>query len=216
MTLICRQLCKTYRRGRTAPVLALRGVDLQAEAGQLALVQGPSGAGKTTLLAILAGLLDADSGSVTCGDVHVSALTPAGRAAWRRRHVGFVLQTFPLTPYLTCLENVLLAARLAGRPPAESRDMLERLQMGHRLDHLPERLSVGERQRTAVARALACRPQLVVADEPTANLDAENEALVLGELLRHRDEGGIVVVATHSRAVGAEGDVCLTLERPPT
>jgi ABC-type lipoprotein export system ATPase subunit len=88
--------------------------------------------------------------------------------------------------------------------------------MGHRLDHLPERLSVGERQRTAVARALVCRPLIVAADEPTANLDAENEALVVGELLRHRDEGGIVVVATHSRAVGAEGDVRLTLERPPS
>jgi putative ABC transport system ATP-binding protein len=216
VTLICRQLCKTYRRARTAPIAALRGVDLQVAAGQLALVQGPSGAGKTTLLAILAGLLDADSGSVTCGEVEVSALTPAARAAWRRRHVGFVLQTFPLTPYLTCLENVLLASRLAGRPPAEARAILERLQMGHRLDHLPERLSVGERQRTAVARALVCRPLIVAADEPTANLDAENEALVVGELLRHRDEGGIVVVATHSRAVGAEGDVRLTLERPPS
>jgi len=192
---------------RFGSVSALDGVTLSVRRGEWVAVTGPSGSGKTTLLNILAGLDRPTSGRVRVGDTEVSALTPRQLARYRQRSVGLVFQHFHLMPHLTALENVMLAQHvhsLVDRPQAKA--ALVRVGLGPRLSHLPRELSGGEQQRVAIARAMINQPPLLLADEPTGNLDAESERLVIDLLAEHHHQGGTVVLVTHAAALAAQTD----------
>jgi len=198
---------KIYRTG-TVEVEALRGLDLEVEAGELVAVMGPSGSGKTTLLNCLSGLDDIDGGRVTLSGVDLFAMPDAKRTEHRARTMGFVFQAFNLIPVFTAVENVELPLLLVGVAPAQARrraaEMLERVGLGARGSHRPNELSGGEQQRVTIARALVARPAIVWADEPTGNLDSEMAAQVMG-LLRtlNRDEGQTIILVTHDPGIGA-------------
>jgi ABC-type lipoprotein export system ATPase subunit len=196
-------ITKTYRGPQA--VEALREIDLALEAGDFIAVQGPSGSGKTTLLLIAGGLLEPESGRVLVEGVDVYALSNESRARLRASRVGFVFQQFHLLPYLSVLDNVL--APILAMPSADAagraRELIGRLGLGPRERHVPAELSTGERQRTALARALLNRPRLLFADEPTGNLDAANAKIVLDALAEFARAGGAVLMVTHDAAVAA-------------
>jgi ABC-type lipoprotein export system ATPase subunit len=198
------------------PVPVLDRVDLDVPAGEMVAVTGPSGAGKTTLLSVVGGLERPQQGSVVVGDVDLSTLRGDGLAAYRRRTVGFVFQDFGLLGALSAQENVELALTFAGMSPrkrsARARSLLEAIGLGHRCRHRPNALSGGESQRVAIARALANHPSLVLADEPTGNLDDGATESVL-ELLTAlpAQHGCTVVVVTHNARVAARADRQLAL-----
>jgi lipoprotein-releasing system ATP-binding protein len=201
MSLPVEQLCKDYPT-RSGPLHVLRGISLSLEPGQALAVMGPSGSGKSTLLHILGTLDTPTSGSVRLDGKDPFALPERALADFRNNHVGFVFQDHHLLPQCSVLENVLLPTLASGgREQAEpwARELLERVGLSDRLDHRPAELSGGERQRAAIARALIRRPQLLLADEPTGNLDRRSAEKV-GELLLdlHRQEQNILVVVTHS------------------
>jgi len=197
-----RELVKHYRLGEDEPVRAVDGVAMSVAAGELVALYGPSGSGKTTLLMLIAALLRPDSGKVFVGEREVSAFSEQEAAHYRLRELGFVRQTVNLVPGVSALDNAALKllgdgwtlreARRATRP------WLERVGLGERAEHTPDRLSMGERQRVAVARALAAGPRLVLADEPTGNLDSQRSREVLG-LLRDlcREQGLPGLLVTH-------------------
>lgn len=204
--LVARGLRRTFD-AQTAPVRALRGVDLVVEHGELVALMGPSGCGKSTLLHVLAGLEPVDEGSIELAGVRLDGLGAAALARLRRRHVGLVFQFFQLIEHLTALENVALAALVGGARRqaalARAQDLLDRLGMLERAGELPARLSGGQRQRVAIARALANRPTLLLADEPTGALDSEGAAEVL-ELFRQLHlRGQTILMVTHSAEVAA-------------
>jgi ABC-type lipoprotein export system ATPase subunit len=200
-----RSLVKEYGRG-SARRRILDGLDLDVGAGELVAVVGRSGSGKSTLLHLLGGLDRADSGSVVVAGASLERLNEAGLTALRRAHVGFVFQAFHLLPELTGLENVLLPARLAGDgvvAAPRARALLARLELADVADQLPGSLSGGEQQRFAIARALVNEPSLLLADEPTGNLDAESAAIVLRLLGSIATDGRAVVLVTHDREAAA-------------
>src|SRR5438552_499947 len=170
-------IVKTYR-GPSAPIPVLAGIDFSVEAGEFAVVAGPSGSGKSTLLNVLGLLEDADGGTVWFRDVAVTTLSRSDQSRHRGRFVGFVFQAFLLLPSLTALDNVLLAGRYVGALGAEGRrrasTLLEQFGMGERGAHYPRELSGGEQQRVAFCRAIFNDPPLILADEPTGNLDDDN------------------------------------------
>ena len=179
-------------------------------AGGFAAVRGPSGCGKSTLLLAAGGLLRPESGRVTIDGNDVYSLSPEKRAVFRAKMIGFVFQQFHLVPYLNVLDNVLAASIAAPSPDAGSRakSLLDRFGMTDRLHHVPSQLSTGERQRTALARALLNQPKLILADEPTGNLDSENAELVMGYMKEFTESGGAVLLVTHDdRATGYAGQV---------
>lgn len=196
-----KSVSKIYSAPGGAEVRALDGVDLAARPGELVAVVGPSGSGKSTLLFTAAGLSRPDAGMVLVGGADVYAMEFSGRAALRRNEVGYVYQTFNLLPYLTCEENVALPALLAGRTRrdarAAARAVLERLGMSQRARHRPSDLSVGERQRVAIGRSVVNSPGIILADEPTGNLDPVNAAGVVDLLLELAADGRSVVMVTH-------------------
>jgi putative ABC transport system ATP-binding protein len=210
-----RNLHKTYRLGRRNTVAALRGVDISIEPGAMVAIMGPSGSGKSTLMHIL-GLLhapDADEGSrpeLTFEGRDMVALGDGERTRIRAREMGFVFQDFNLVPTLTAIENVMLACDYAGVHGAVARERalqaLDLVGLADRAGHRPAEMSGGEQQRVAIARALVNQPSLVLADEPTGNLDSERSAEVLA-LLRglNRDQGQTFVLVTHDSEVG---DAC--------
>jgi len=190
------------------PVRALDHIDLEVDAGEFVAVRGPSGCGKSTLLAIVGGLHRPTSGKVIVDGEEISAKSSAARAAFRAEKVGFVFQMFHLLPYLSVTDNVMLSARSGDDSAARRRagELLERFQLGHRLSHHPSQLSTGERQRVAMARAMMNDPSLILADEPTGNLDPENAAVVLDLLADFQREGGTVLLVTHEDvAAGCAG-----------
>jgi putative ABC transport system ATP-binding protein len=197
---------KVYsRRGRE--VVALRAQSLEIAAGEYVAVVGPSGSGKTTLLSMLGGMLSPTTGRVRLDDDSLYDLSVVERARLRREKIGFVFQTFNLVPYLTALENVQIPLYLAGVPIEEQRKralaLLERVGLGDRLDHKPHELSTGQQQRVALARTLANQPGVILADEPTGNLDSESRARVLDFLDElHRERHTIVMVTHDSAAAG--------------
>ncbi|HEV8629524.1 MAG TPA: ABC transporter ATP-binding protein [Thermoanaerobaculia bacterium] len=198
---------------RHGEVVALDALDLTVAAGEWLSVTGPSGSGKTTLLNLLAGLDRPTGGAVWVRGEEVSTLTGAALARYRRERVGLVFQEFHLIPYLSALDNVMLAQHvhsLADRGQATA--ALERVGLGHRLRHLPAEMSGGEKQRVCIARALINHPALLLADEPTGNLDAANEAQVLELLAELHGDGQTLVVVTHNPQVAARGDRTLRLE----
>jgi putative ABC transport system ATP-binding protein len=213
--LVARGLRRTFD-AQTAPVRALRGVDLVVEPGELVALMGPSGCGKSTLLHVLAGLEPVDEGSIEIAGARLDGLGAAALARMRRRHVGLVFQFFHLIEHLTALENVALAALVGGARGQDAltraRELLDRLGMLERAGELPARLSGGQRQRVAIARALVKRPKLVIADEPTASLDSVTADQVLA-LMRERGhaEGAAFVIATHDARLTTRCDRTVAL-----
>jgi putative ABC transport system ATP-binding protein len=205
---------KTYQRG-AAEVRALRGLSCRIPPGAVTFVVGPSGSGKSSLLYILGALDQPTSGEVTCRGQRLTQLTVRQRDVYRRDQVGFVFQNFNLLANLNAVENVLVPYLPQGITPArhaEATELLKRVGLGDRLDHRPSQLSGGEQQRVAIARALLKRPALVLADEPTGELDSESGAQIYGYLRELRDEhGSTVVVVTHDRTHIRPGDNVLSL-----
>ena len=195
---------KLYRRPEGV-VRALDGVSLSVEEGEFVAVQGPSGCGKTTLLLAAGGLLAPDEGTVTVDGQAIYDHPPERRAAIRAHKIGFVFQQFYLVPYLDVLDNVLSPSLAVSSDGARRRamELIEHFGIADRLHHTPAELSTGERQRTALARALLNRPKLLLADEPTGNLDGDNAQAVLEYLTEFARSGGAVLLVTHdARAAG--------------
>ncbi len=207
-------ISKTYRRG-PAEVRALRGLSCRIEAGVLTFIVGPSGSGKSSLLYLLGALDQPTSGEIICQGRRLSQMTSRERDVFRRDQVGFVFQNFNLLANLTAVENVLVPffpQGVAAAQRARALELLRRVGLGDRLDHRPSQLSGGEQQRVAIARALLKRPKLVLADEPTGELDSESGAEIYRYLRGLRDEqGATVVIVTHDRTHIQPSDNVLTL-----
>lgn len=210
-------LSKSYQVGSGPPIRVLKDLDLEVAPGEMVAVVGASGVGKSTLLHVLGGLDAADTGTIWMGDTDLSSLSDGERVAFRNQHVGFVFQFHHLLPEFTALENAEMPLRIARRdldaerPRVEA--LLRRVGLGERFAHRPGLLSGGEQQRVAMARALVMRPTLLLADEPTGDLD-EHTADSLHDLLReiHREQGLTSVIATHNMRLAAACDRVLRLE----
>jgi putative ABC transport system ATP-binding protein len=201
-----RSLRKVYRVGKV-DVQALRGVDLDVPPGEFLAIVGPSGSGKSTLFHIIGGLTPATGGSVRIGGQDISTLTDGGRTELRKKKVGFVFQKFNLLPNLTAGDNIAIARHIAGRgqtPEPEFEEALKLLGISERLNHKPAALSGGEQQRVAIARAIVNHPAILLADEPTGNLDSENSAAVL-DVVRdlNRRLGQTILMITHNPEAAA-------------
>jgi len=213
----CERVSKTYRLGRV-DVPVLRGVSMRVEEGEWVCVLGPSGSGKSTLLNLVSGIDLPDAGRVRIGDTDLDALTERDRTLFRRSHIGFVFQFFNLLPTLTVLENLLLPLELAGVADSKggeqrARALLDAVELEARAAAFPDRLSGGEQQRIAIARALVHRPALLLADEPTGNLDQDTGSRVVDVLDRLVvEQGTTLMVVTHSRALAGRMDRVLELD----
>jgi len=212
-----RGLAKSYRRGgQTIPVL--QGIDLDVPAGDFIALMGPSGSGKSTLLNLLAGIDQPTAGSIEIGGTQIGQLSEAQLADWRATHVGFIFQFYNLMPVLNALENVelplLLTNLSAKQRRAHALAALQLVGLGDRLDHLPSELSGGQQQRVAIARALVTDPTLIVADEPTGDLDRHTAEEVLALLQRLNQElGKTIVMVTHDPKAAARARRLVELEK---
>ena len=212
--LTVRGLSRHYGAADRRQVIA--DLDFDLADGDFVAIMGESGIGKSTLLNLIAGLDTPDAGSITIGDTVVSSLDDRARTLFRRRHIGFVFQAFHLLPRLTLAQNVGLPLSLLGMAPDEAaariHSMLGRLKLADRADDLPRTLSSGQMQRIAIGRALIHKPRLVLADEPTGNLDPDNAALVLELFRQELDESGAAaILVTHSQAAAASAKRTLTM-----
>jgi len=202
----CEQVTKRF-----GSVTALAPFDLSVDAGKFIVVKGVSGSGKTTLLLTLGGMLRPSEGTVNFDGVDLYSQSSGARAEYRATEVGFVFQMFHLVPYLGVEENVRLAAR-NGTMTERPRELLEQFGLSHRLTHTPGELSAGERQRVALARALVNEPRLILADEPTGNLDPENDRQVFEHLSEFHRGGGTVIVVTHGTTADEFADRIVKLK----
>lgn len=187
-------------------VTILDNVTLEIPDKQRVAIVGPSGSGKSTLLGLIAGLDRPTSGSIKLNGIEISAMRESALARYRRDHIGYIFQSFHLIPTLTALENVLVPLELAGTRRAQDRatDLLMAVGLGDRLHHYPVQLSGGEQQRVAVARSFSCHPPILLADEPTGNLDSATGGQVMNLLLSlHRDHGTTLVLVTHDRGIAS-------------
>jgi putative ABC transport system ATP-binding protein len=204
-----RNLCKTYRVGKV-DVPALRGVSFSVEKGEFVTIVGPSGSGKSTLFYLLGGLTRPDSGSVVVDGIDFASLSDGERTRLRKSKIGFVFQKFNLLPTLSARGNIEIASDIAGvgaPEPEYLRKITELLGIAGRLEHRPNELSGGEQQRVALARALINRPAIVLADEPTGNLDSRNSRIVLNMLRQsNQDLGQTVLMITHNPQAAEYGD----------
>ena len=207
------RVTKDYSEGRELRHV-LKEASLEVGEGEFVAIRGRSGSGKSTVLNLVAGIDQPSSGEIYFAGKALSRLGPHERTLLRRDHIGFVFQFFNLIPTLRVLENVLLPAELSGRHEARrASELLERVGLADRASSFPDRLSGGEQQRVAIARALVCDPRLVLADEPTGNLDDATGATVMGLLdALTRRAGKTLLLATHSREVAALADRVLTIE----
>jgi lipoprotein-releasing system ATP-binding protein len=211
-----RGLNKYYTTGDTR-LHVLRDLDLTVEHGEMVAIMGASGVGKSTLLHVLGGLDTIDSGEVHVGEHDIASMNDDARVAFRNRHIGFVFQFHHLLPEFTAIENAMMPLRIARASVAEARPkadaLLRRVGLGDRLEHRPGMLSGGEQQRVAVSRALVMQPSLLLADEPTGDLD-EATADALHQLLRdmHDEFGLTAIIATHNPRLAAQCDRTLRLE----
>ncbi len=208
------EVSKSYQhRGR--PVVALDGATLDIPKGDFVSVVGPSGSGKSTLLLMLGGMLSPSSGRVMLDGQSVYDLNSDERARLRKENVGFVFQTFNLVPYLTALENVQIPLFLTGADDSQQEEtataLLQRVGLGDRMDHKPSELSVGQQQRVALARMLANDPAVILADEPTGNLDPETSREVIGFFEEFNQEGRTIVMVTHDPKAAERAKRTLTL-----
>jgi putative ABC transport system ATP-binding protein len=212
--LVAEDVQKVYRSGGDE-VQALRGLDLVVPRGEFLAVMGPSGSGKTTLLNCLSGLDDIDAGRVVVDGDSIHELPDRVRTRRRAETMGFIFQAFNLIPVFTVTENVELPLLLAGVPEKEARrrsqETLRRVGLGHRLERRPPELSGGEQQRVTIARALAGKPSIVWADEPTGNLDSETAVSVMDLLAELHGEGLTLVLVTHDRGVASSADRLVTV-----
>jgi len=212
----CRGVVRRFEEG-ASKLTVLSGVDLEVGSAERVAIIGASGSGKTTLLQILGGLDDPDEGTVSVGGVHMQGQSERTKGQLRNRYVGFVYQFHHLLPEFTAEENVAMPLMIRGEKRADAltqaATLLGKVGLGERLGHKPGELSGGERQRAAVARALITRPQLVLADEPTGNLDAGNGQHVLGLMLElNRELETSLVIVTHDHSIAARMDRVLVLE----
>jgi putative ABC transport system ATP-binding protein len=212
-----RNLNKSYRRGsQTVPVL--QDISFEIGEGEFLALMGPSGSGKSTLLNILAGIDRADSGSVTVGGVEIAALSEADLARWRAVNVGFIFQFYNLIPVLTAYENVELPLLLTGLSRHERREHVETalsvVSLSDRMDHYPSQLSGGQQQRVAIARAVVSDPTILVADEPTGDLDRVSAEDVLTLMARlNREFGKTVIMVTHDPRAAEKAHLVRHLEK---
>ncbi|MEW6078165.1 MAG: ABC transporter ATP-binding protein [Thermodesulfobacteriota bacterium] len=183
-------------------VTALDRLSLNVQAGEFVSIVGPSGSGKSTLLLLMGGMLSPSEGTVSINNTNLYDLSPDERGRFRGQHIGFLFQRFHLIPYLTALENVMVPFLIGGDKGEAAReraiDLLTRVQLEQRLDHKPGELSVGQQQRVALARMLANDPSLILADEPTGNLDPETGGAILGFLVELNRAGKTIVMVTHA------------------
>jgi putative ABC transport system ATP-binding protein len=213
----CRGLRKDYRRGDQV-IHTLMGVDLSIEAGGFVALMGPSGSGKTTLLNLLAGIDRPTAGSIEVGGTDIARLGRTALARWRSGHVGYVFQLYNLVPVLSAYENVELPLLLHDLSAAERHrrvvEALESVDLASRHGHLPRQLSGGQEQRVAIARALVTQPTLLLADEPTGDLDRANADAVMDLFGRlHRDRGQTIVMVTHDEAIARRAERTVRLEK---
>lgn len=213
MLLQFEHVSKTYAGGERE-VRALDNVSMTLDAGQFVAVRGPSGCGKSTLLLTAGGLLNPGAGTVSINGTAIYDLSPEQRARFRAESVGFVFQQFHLVPYLSVIDNVLAATLAAPIKNARNRasDLLQQFNLDGRSSHVPAELSTGERQRTALARALMHQPALLLADEPTGNLDPENAGAVLDALQSFGKAGGAVLLVTHDDRAAAAADLVMHMD----
>ena len=200
---ILEKVSRIYRK-RSEEVNALDNVSVTIERGQFVVLRGPSGSGKTTLLMAVAGMQHPTAGKVIVSDENLYQMSSRSRAKFRANNIGFIFQMFHLVPYLNVLENVLLAGGAVqnNNGADRGREILDELGLSGRIHHRPAELSAGEKQRVAIARAMFNEPSIILADEPTGNLDPDNAAVVLGHLSDFHKKGGTVIVVTH----GADAD----------
>jgi ABC-type lipoprotein export system ATPase subunit len=206
---------KSFRIGRTA-LQVLRGVDVSVSVGDFVALCGASGSGKTTLLHLLGGLDEPDRGNIRVGEIDLARMSRQAVARFRNKEIGFVFQAYHLLPELDALENVALPARMARRPVAEAevraKKLLARVGLAQRMEHRPNELSGGEQQRVAIARALINEPRLVLADEPTGNLDSATGEEIISLLADlHKEQEVTLIVATHDEKVAAHAERVLRL-----
>lgn len=206
---------KSYNHSRD-PVTALHDVTLEVPRGDFVSIVGPSGSGKSTLLLILGGMLSPSAGQVILEGQSLYSLSPDERARMRRENIGFVFQTFNLVPYLSALENVQIPLFLDGADEALQKEtasaLLERVGLAERMDHKPSELSIGQQQRVALARMLANNPKIILADEPTGNLDPAMTQEIVRFLLEMNEEGRTIVMVTHSPEAAKSAKRTLRLE----
>ena len=213
----CRELTREYRRGETI-VRPLDGLDLDVDAGTFLALMGPSGSGKTTLLNLIAGIDRPSSGSLKVGGVELSDLSRSKLAAWRADYVGYIFQLYNLVPVLTAYENIelpLLLHPLGAKQRHEKVSLaLDLVGLSDRHDHFPRQLSGGQEQRVAIARAIVADPKIIVADEPTGDLDAHAASQVMALLKRlHEELGKTLIMVTHDPKTAAFADRTLHLEK---
>ncbi len=209
-----KNLSRYYRSGKKE-VRALDDVTLSINAGEFVVIRGSSGSGKTTLLLSVGGMLNPTSGEIMINGQNLYALNGSERTRFRSKNIGFVFQMFYLLPYITVLDNVLLPTPLIDNPPAkdDAVKLLENFGLSHRINHFPSELSAGEKQRTAIARAIINRPKIVLADEPTGNLDPENAEQVFKILSDFHKQGGTVLVVTHGKDADRYADRIISLSQ---
>ncbi len=209
-----KNLSKTYGKGDTM-VKALDGVSFSVEQGEFVAIIGPSGSGKSTLLHILGGVDTPTSGSVIINDTDISQLDETALAIFRRRQIGLIYQFYNLIPILTVEENLTLPLLLDGRKPDKKQvqTLIDKLGLSHRLTHLPNQLSGGQQQRVSIGRALVNNPALLLADEPTGNLDSENSKEIIA-LLRHfnKEFKQTVIIITHDEKIALSADRIISIE----
>jgi putative ABC transport system ATP-binding protein len=210
-----RQLTKSFQEGAHERRV-LDSVDADISAGEFVAIQGPSGSGKTTLLNLMAGIDEPTAGEIKYGDVVFTSLSPRQRTLFRRDHIGFVFQFFNLIPTLSVSENILLPADIIGLgkdlAAARAAELLEQVGLQDRWNDFPDKLSGGEQQRVAIARALLLSPSVILADEPTGNLDRSTGEEVMGLLTNLLGElGSTLILVTHSHRIAAQADRTLTL-----
>ena len=201
-------------RGGGHVVSILKGLSFEVPRKQMVSIVGPSGSGKSTLLGLLAGLDKPTTGSIRLNGQEITTWTEDQLAHFRRQNIGYLFQSFHLIPTLTALENVMLPLELSSdwSAKARARDLLEAVGLQDRQSHYPTQLSGGEQQRVAVARAFSCRPPILLADEPTGNLDSATGQLVIDLLLRlHRDQGSTLILVTHDSTLAEQTERILTL-----
>ncbi len=193
-------------------VKALDKINLEINEGEWVAIMGPSGSGKTTLINILSLMDEMSEGEFTIASSDVKNMSEEDKIVFRREKIGLIFQQFHLIPYLTALENVMLAQYYhSNTNEKEAKEVLEKLGLAHRLNHLPSQLSGGEQQRVCIARALINEPQILIADEPTGNLDEKNEQNILEILQQLNDEGKTIVLITHNPKLGKFADKTLML-----
>ncbi len=208
------QINKTFN-GLSKPTEALQNIDLNINKGEFFVIRGPSGSGKTTLLMCIGGMLRPSSGLVRIQGQDIYSLSSNERSRFRASSIGFVFQSFYLVQYLNVLDNILLSAGMGndGNGQRKATDLIDHLGLTDRILHKPSELSAGECQRVALARALIHRPDFILADEPTGNLDPENSAEVINILNDYRKDGGTIILVTHGKDADRYADRMIALEK---